>query len=168
MKPDTGYETLPESRRPLGSQSWEELAPECRGRAARSGEGHSVACSTWSRQSSWWGAGGQTQEAPSRKLWTGNGGFHDFNYRARICKPFKEPGGIDSQPGGIDSSESDPGLLNVYKYGLYSPYFPSSQAYCHRKNDDIEQNNLSFDACRKWPWKEKEWVSAVLFFKKAQ
>ncbi len=26
--------------------------------------------------------------------------------------------GIDSQPGGIDSSESIPGLLHVYKYGL--------------------------------------------------
>ncbi len=57
---------------------------------------------------------------------------------ARICKPFKEPRNrfrqsmwpepvyanhlrspeIDSRPGGINSSESIPGSLNVYKYGL--------------------------------------------------
>jgi hypothetical protein len=57
-------------------------------------------------------------------------------FRACICKPFKDPRNRFSawqagtatlfvvlahqatQAGGIGSSESIPGLLNVYKYGL--------------------------------------------------
>ncbi len=48
--------------------------------------------------------------------------------RARICKPFKKPknrflfvvpgGPHATKPGGSASSESTPGLLDVYKYGL--------------------------------------------------